>query len=186
MSRGKTLIAEISLIVALVALGVAGRMLPHPANFTPIAATALLAGFLLRSRWLAVAVPLGAMAISDFFDEAVDLRIRAAIYLALATPVLLAGILKARFTGGRLVGCSLAGSLVFFVVTNAAVWLFSPRYTPDVAGLLECFTAAIPFARNTIAGDLIWTVVLFGTYGLLTNSLRLIWPRRAYAKVRKR
>ncbi len=63
----------------------------------------------------------------------------------------------------------LSSSLTFFVVTNFAVWAFSPMYAANVAGLVKCYIAALPFLQNMVAGDLFWGLVMFGGYWLLQN-----------------
>ena len=50
------------------------------------------------------------------------------------------------------------------MVTNYAVWQFSPWYEKSLAGLLESYTLALPFFRNTLLGDLFYSAVLFGAY----------------------
>jgi hypothetical protein len=63
----------------------------------------------------------------------------------------------------------LACSLMFFVTTNFAVWAFSGIYSLDMAGLVQCYVAGLPFLKHTVAGDLFWTAVLFGGAWLLTR-----------------
>ena len=46
--------------------------------------------------------------------------------------------------------------------TNFAVWAFSGMYSLDMAGLVQCYVAALPFLKYTVAGDLFWAAVLFG------------------------
>ena len=65
-----------------------------------------------------------------------------------------------------LVGCSLTSSLLFFVATNFACWLVSSWYPRSLAGLWQCYVAAIPFFRYTLMGDLFFAGVLFGGYAL--------------------
>jgi hypothetical protein len=69
------------------------------------------------------------------------------------------------------IGGALAASLIFYVVTNFAVWALSTLYTPDVKGLLECYVAALPFLKYTIAGDLFWSIALFGGAALLRRRI---------------
>ena len=41
-------------------------------------------------------------------------------------------------------------------------------YAPTWSGLVECYVLAIPFFRNTVAGDLFFVAVMFAAYeGLL-------------------
>jgi hypothetical protein len=37
-------------------------------------------------------------------------------------------------------------------------------YDHTAAGLLQCYAAALPFFRYTLAGDMFFAVVLFGGY----------------------
>lgn len=66
---------------------------------------------------------------------------------------------------------TIVGSIIFFVTTNVAVWLTSGMYTLDWKGLVTCFTLAIPFFQNSIAGDIIYTSLLFGTMSFLDKKL---------------
>jgi hypothetical protein len=71
-------------------------------------------------------------------------------------------------------GTALLSSILFFVITNFGVWLtgggwFYPR---TWQGLVECYVMAIPFFRNTLAGDLVFTGVLFGLFELFLRSIR--------------
>ena len=42
--------------------------------------------------------------------------------------------------------------------------MFHPAYPKTVEGLMACFAAGIPFFWNTLAGDLFYVTVLFGSY----------------------
>ena len=65
-------------------------------------------------------------------------------------------------TAGRVVGGTLLGSLFFFLLTNAAVWLFGTMYAPNFAGLMQSYFMALPFFRNSLLGDLFYVGVLVG------------------------
>lgn len=69
---------------------------------------------------------------------------------------------------------TLAGSVLFFIVTNFAVWAFFPTYPKSWHGLLTCYEAAVPFFRTTLAGDVVYVVVLFGGYALLKHRLPVL------------
>jgi hypothetical protein len=71
----------------------------------------------------------------------------------------------------RAAGCSVAASVAFFAVSNFRVWAFGGFYAKSAAGLAECYVAAIPFYRNTVLGDLSWTIVFFGLYSLVTRGM---------------
>ena len=167
------------ILVALIVLGVAGRLLPHPPNFTPMAATALFAGFIFLKRYIAVIAVVVTMLLTDYFAfgylsaEWFASKSMWVVYLALLFPVVFKNFLQKKLGLFRVAGAALASSTVFFIATNFAVWAFSPMYEKTLEGLVLCYTMAIPFFQNTVAGDLIWSGVIFGTYFLLRNYSNL-------------
>ncbi|MFM7399706.1 MAG: DUF6580 family putative transport protein, partial [Bacteroidota bacterium] len=70
---------------------------------------------------------------------------------------------------GSIAMASLAGSLVFFLVTNFSVWYGSTFYPQNTAGLIACYTAGLPFLGNTVLGDLFFNGVLFGAWFWILN-----------------
>jgi len=158
--------------LALVALAVAGRLWQPTWNgeqlwhATPLAAVALAAGFLFANPLVAASVPLVALAVSNLLLPGYgSLGVAAVVYAATAWPVLLGtcGILgQDRPRWLAVVGGSLATSLVFFLSTNLAHWAFMADYPRTIAGLGECFVAALPFYRWMPVGDAAWTLATFG------------------------
>ncbi len=66
----------------------------------------------------------------------------------------------------------MASSILFFLVTNLGVWLWFGTYGPGFDGLWHCYVAAIPFFRYTLAGDMFFATVLFGSYALALTTTR--------------
>lgn len=154
-------------IMALVALGVAARVMDHAPNFTPLIAISLMTGCLMRSRMLAAVVPLAIMAVSDlFFLGGYEWRVMAAVYAALAFPALLRPVTRTRLSAIRVGGSALGAGAVFFAVTNFAHWLFMGMYDMNLGGLMQAYAAALPFYKYQVAGDLFWSACLFGTYAI--------------------
>lgn len=154
-----------AVFVLLVALDITMRLTAHAPNFTPVAASALFASFLFESSMLAAAVPMVAMAAGDLVIGTYDWRIMVVVYSALAIPVFFGRYIRGHFGAARIVTSALAGSTIFFLTTNFAVWYW--EYTRNLSSLLRCYVVAIPFFRNTIAGDLFWSVVLFTSYAVV-------------------
>ncbi len=155
------LLNDLLLVALLVALDAVARIAPHDWNLIPVAATALFAGRVLRNGALAPIVPVAGLFIGDLFLGREDWRIALVIYAALTLPAVV-GMLSRRLTGTTVVAASMVGcSLIFFVMTNFAVWAFSPLYPHTLQGLIDCYVAALPFLRNTVAGDLVWIGVLY-------------------------
>ena len=163
--------SDLLMLTVLVGLDVVARLLPHAPDFTPVAATALFAASVLRVRALAVLVPVIGMMLGDALIGFYDVRVMTAVYGALALPAV-AACLSSRLRRPLMIApILLSSSLIFFLVTNFAVWAFSPLYAPGAAGLLKCYVAALPFLRNMIEGDLFWGLVLFGIYWLIQKTV---------------
>jgi hypothetical protein len=177
MSRVST--RDAVLFVVLVGVAAASRLLPHAPNFTALMAVGLLAAVVFRSRILAAATPLAAMGISDAVIGGYDARLMLAVYGAMLLPMAMAWMVRVRTGGMRLVrvgAASVVCSVLFFAITNAAVWAFGSMYDASAAGLGACFAAAVPFFKYQLAGDL--------SYGLGLFAAAAAWPRVAGAWAR--
>jgi hypothetical protein len=167
---------RVMLIVTMIAAAAASRLIPHPPNMTSIAAIALFGGATLADRRLAFLVPLAALLVSDlvlgFHNQMI------AVYGSFALVVCLGLWLQERRGALTIAGAAIAGSLLFFVVVDFGIWLTGDMYPRTVAGLIACYTAALPFLRNQIVGDLFYTAVLFGGFALLEHRFPVLRPQR--------
>lgn len=145
---------------ALAAFGIAARLVPHLPNATPITAVTLMGSRYLGRTW-SLAIPLIAMLSSDLLIGFYDWKILATVYLSFALIAALGWITGTRGFGA-LLGTALAASGIFFLITNAAVWAFSPLYVKTLAGLLEAYVMGLPFLGNMIVSDLLYTASLYG------------------------
>lgn len=153
------------LVLAGLILAAAGsRLVPHPPNFTPLAAMALFGGAQFSEKRLALGVPLAALLLSDlvlgFYPG------WPAVYVSFAAIVGIGMGLHTRRAVLPVAGAALAASVLFFVVSNFGTWAAGVLYPRTWDGLTTCFVAAVPFFRNTLLGDLFYTAVLFGGFAL--------------------
>jgi hypothetical protein len=185
---------RIAILVGVVFLAALARLIPHPPNFTPIGAIALFAAANLNKKWAAFLVPLLAMFVSDL---ALELTTRLGIYsgwlaqstgfhssmwVVYATMALVCALgllLRRKKTVLSVAGVVLAGSLVFFVVTNFGVWALDSMYPRTAAGLVSCYIAAIPFFHWTLLGDACYATVLFGGFALAEHLIPTLHSPRA-------
>jgi hypothetical protein len=156
---------KIIIAILIVLLAAASRLIKHPFNFTPIAAMALFAGCYLHKKW-GMALPLAAMLVSDYFIGFYDWQVMTSVYVSVALSFVIGWYLSRRLKWYNVAFASLASSVTFFIITNFAVWAFFNWYPHTLAGLLNCFTLALPFFRNTLLGDLVYSGILFGAYEL--------------------
>lgn len=141
------------------------RLIPHPANFTPIAAIALFSGVYLNKKYFLV-IPVAAMLLSDIFLGFHQTMIW--VYGSFAVIALIGLWLKSHKNAGYIFGTTLVSSIIFFVITNFGVWA-TGYYGYSSSGLAECYTMAIPFFKNSVAGDLVYVTAMFGIYELVAH-----------------
>jgi hypothetical protein len=139
-------------------------LIPHPPNFAPIASMALFGGAHFQDKRAAVLVPLAAMFLSDLFIGLHGLI--PVVYGSFAAISCLGMFLRGRIKPGAVAAAAVGGSTLFFITTNFAVWAMGSMYPKTLAGLLACYSAAIPFFGNTVCGDLFYCGALFGAMAL--------------------
>lgn len=157
----KQRLITLSLIVLAAAVS---RLLPHPANVAPITAIALFGGAMFERKWMAFVIPLAAMLISDliigFYAQ------MWVTYLTFALIVCIGFALRGHVRPLPVIGAALGSSILFFLVTNCALWLPYDLYPKTMGGVVDGYIAALPFFRNTLLGDLFYTGLLFGGFTL--------------------
>jgi hypothetical protein len=163
------------LAVSLTVLGAVARLLPHPPNFAPVAAMSLFAGARL-SAWQAYLIPLVLMAITDpilavVYHVPAYTKYQIFIYASFLLSVWLGRRLRGTESIAKIAGFTLLNSFQFFVITNFGSWLWFQAYPRTMAGLATCYTAAIPFFGWTLAGDVVYTAVLFGLHAWLSRTI---------------
>ena len=160
---------QITIAITLIILGALMRLLPHPANFAPVAAIAIFGGAVLP-RKLAIWIPLSVMVASDAiigFYNIMPIIWGCYVLIALASSYYMK---KPSFLKG--IGITFSSSIFFFVVTNFAVWMFGGMYNHSLSGLAYCFTMALPFFRNTALSDMFYATMFFGAYWLAIKAGR--------------
>jgi len=162
MKKTKQKIVLFFYLVGLIALS---RIIPHPPNFTPVIAIAVFMPYLTRNLYSAMLVPLSAMFVSDLY-----LGFHSSMFWVY-TSILLGTTLSQytismKKTYVHLGSNALLSSTIFFIVTNFAVWMSGSMYPLTIDGLLLCYTMAIPFFGNTLAGTLFYVSLL----GLVSYS----------------
>ncbi len=175
----KAITPKVLVVTLIIVFAALMRLIPHYPNFTPIAAIALFGGAHLGKRWLAFAVPMAALFISDLFLGFHNTMVP--VYLGFALIVLLGTRMHNKVKAPYVIGGSLAGSLLFFLITNFAVWAFTPYYPATWQGLMTAYTMAIPFFHAGLLGDLFYNGVFFGSFYLLQQR----YPALSLSEIRK-
>lgn len=160
---------KITIIAALVfvVIGIVSRTVPHVWNATPIVAVTLFAGVYLR-RGMHFIIPLGIIFFSDLIIGFYNLGVMASVYGSFIFIALLSrfltketSVLETTFFAGF-------SSTLFFFITNAAVWAFGTMYPHTFGGLIQSYVNGLPFYKNMLIGDLIFTSSFFALYRYVT------------------
>ncbi len=162
------------MIYFLALLTILIRLLPHAPNFAPLGALALLAGMTgdKRKVWL----PLAAVFATDLVLGSYSGF--AWVYLSYGL-LFFTGYMTRKAAGVRKsIALPLAGSVLFYLLSNFGVWVSGSMYPPTLAGLGHCYAAGLPFLRNTIASDFIY----LNAFALLAVFLAKFSPAKFILK----
>jgi hypothetical protein len=170
-NRNQAIFAGLLILFAMATRVLFNQM--HVYNFNAVMAAGLFAGAYLGSRRYGIVIPLIAMLATDAVLGFYDWKLMIFVYGSLAVAALIGRWYAKNATLPRFATSVFGGSLLFFLVTNGAVWLFAEGaiYPRTLAGLAQCYAAGIPFYRNTLLGDMTWSAVLFGSYELVRFRL---------------
>lgn len=173
-------------VLSLLALFAAfSRLFPHPPNFAPIGAMALFGAAYFSKKHIALILPIVAMWLSDlvinnvvyaqyfegftFFYQGFYWT-----YVAFIVIGVLGFFMLKKIQLKSVVFASLLAAILFFVISNFGVWASGTMYPKNFSGLLACYTAAIPFFKNTLMGNLVYSGVLFGAFELAQYKLPVL------------
>ena len=156
-----------TVLAGMILAAAASRLIPHPPNFTPLAAVALFGGANFADKRAAFLVPLGGLFVSDLAIGFYP--ITPVVYGSFAFIVCLGFWVRRCRTVRRIAGATVASAILFFAITNFGVWAIDHLYPRTLAGLASCYIAAIPFFRNTLLSGLFYSVLLFGGIAAAEN-----------------
>ena len=178
----KKLNLQTGIISIIILLAAFTRIMPHPPNFSPMAAIGLFGAAHFAKKWQAFLIPLIGIWISD-------LVINNFVYSSHSSNfvwfyggfywqyisyvfIIFAGlfIFNKGISVTNTLGGMVSSSGIFFLFSNFGVWVGGAMYSKNIAWLITCYAAGIPFIHNTIISDALFTTVLFGTYYLLQTE----------------
>ncbi len=169
-------IVLILMILAAAAMRLVTYKFPYIlSNFTPVGAIALFGGAYFTDKWKAYAVVLLTLFTSDilinylytskwvmWYDGSFW------VYLTFAIMVLVGTFIK-NVTVGSVGIASLISVLIHWLIIDMP-WLYGTLYPHNLSGYMQSLTAAIPFERNMVLGDIVFCSMLFGGFELAKSK----------------
>ena len=137
------------------------RLIPHPPNFTPIIAVAIMSSYFFKNIYLSFATLLVSMLLADAFIGFYSNMFF--VYFSLLLIVFIFHRISEKMNFKNLFICGFIGSLIFFIISNFGVWFLGGPggldvpYEKNLNGLVECYILAIPFFGNTFLSTLIFS-----------------------------
>lgn len=156
------------LFIIMIIAAAAMRIIPHPPNFAPITALALYGAAAFNKRWSGIALAISAMFLSDLilgFHDTMHY-----VYGGFAIVAVIGLLLRKNISFITVPAAAIAGSLTFFFITNFGVWMQGTMYPMTYTGLVSAYAAGLPFLKNAMAGDLVYTTLMFGITALVLSK----------------
>ena len=155
--------------ISLILILTFSRLIPHPPNFTPIIAMAIMSGYFFRNIYLSLFVLLFSMLLADVFIGFYYNMIF--VYLTLFLITFIFFNISNKINSKNLLICSLTGSLVFFIFSNFGVWVLGSLYEKSLTGLVECYILAIPFFLNTLLSTIFFSYSSFIFFNIFEKKI---------------
>jgi len=152
------------MVMAAAATRALPLFIPHIWNFTAVGALAIFAGAQFNDKRIALLMPLAAMALSDLF---IGNGFDAVVYSGFIAMVVCGMLVNTRQNLPNLILSGIAGAVVFYLITNFALFYPVSMYPHNLSGIIASYVAALPFLNNMLAGNLIYGTLLFGSFYLL-------------------
>ena len=133
------------------------RLIPHPANFTPILAVGIFSGFYFRNFLLGLFIVVFSMFLGDLY-----LGFHGTMfftYVSMFVAVAL-GLFIKHFKFTEILFSGLASSVCFFIISNFGAWIILDMYEKTLSGLLQSYILAIPFFHNTLISTFLYLILL--------------------------
>ena len=169
------------LLIAVILIGISCTFFIEIPNFSPLGAVCLLGAAYFANKKYAFILPVALMWLvhlylnnvvyAEYFDS-FELVGVPSVYLSIVLMVLIGTVMLKKINFTNVMGSALVAAFTFYLVTNFFSWLGNPLYPRNFAGLMESYTAAIPFFRSgTLPANLIFTPILFGIFELLDKKV---------------
>ena len=153
--------------ISLILILALARLIPHPPNFTPIIAVAIMSSYFFKNIYLSFATLLIAMLLGDIFIG--FYANMSFVYLSLCLITFIFFKINLQINYKSLFIFGFFGSVIFYLISNFGVWFLDDLYEKNFSGLITCYFLAVPFFKNTFFSTLIFSYSAFFGYKYLNK-----------------
>jgi len=145
--------------ISLILILAFSRLIPHPPNFTPIIAMAVMSSFFFRNVYLSLATLFISMLLADAFIGFYNNMLF--VYFSLLLITIIFFKINYKINYKNLFIFTFSGTLIFYLISNFGVWATGNLYEKNINGLINCYFLAIPFFKNSIISTIIFSYTTF-------------------------
>lgn len=174
-------------IAGVLRVTAAGNITPF-SNFSPLGAMALFGGAYFADKWKSYVFPLAALFLSDVIVMQTVYKQYASgflfdgwywNYLGFAAMVLTGQLLIKKVRVLNVAVACVAAAVVYWLLADFGTWM-SPinidlttgvAYTKDWQGLMKCYAMGLPFLKNTLLSNLVYSGLFFGLFEYMQRRI---------------
>ena len=145
--------------ISLILILLFSRLIPHPPNFTPLIAVAIMSSYFFKNIYLSLATLLISMLLADVFIG--FYKHMFFVYLSLSLIVFVFFGISKKINYKNLFVFGFLASFIFYLISNFGVWALGNIYEKNLNGLIECYFLAIPFFKNTVFSTIFYSYIGF-------------------------
>lgn len=161
-----------------------GQLTPF-SNITPIGAMALFGGAYFSDKWKSYIFPLLTLFVSDvlmmelFYKEHMQGLLYSGwiwTYLSFAAMVLVGQLIIRKVNATNVLVAAVAAVVAHWIIADIGPFLSGIDITTgqpfpkNAAGFAKCLALAIPYMKNMLIGNLVYSIIFFGGFELVQRS----------------
>lgn len=160
-----------------ISIAIISRIIPHPWNITANTALALSTGWLFSNNH-ALALSLLSFCIADCILAIIQHHPIFGYWSLFSYSgigaITLAGQLLSRKLKTQHGMLLVSSSIGYWLWTNLGVWLTTTTYSNNLAGLIDCYSMALPFLKSSLIGDSLWFSAIVSTLYLIRSRAQSV------------
>ena len=155
--------------------------MPSMSNFSPVGAMALFGGAYFAKKQWAYIVPMTALWLSNLvlnnvfytkYYPTFSFGFELAVFVSFALVVAIGIIVLKKVNFTNLLIANVLGTIGFFIISKFFGWVVGKMYPQTMEGLGMCFTMGLPFLKNTLLSNLLFSAVMFGTFEYFKSQMK--------------